>query len=152
MSDDRQTASVCPPAHQPIADDDIAWIVVTLYRDGSGQVSSRSIHLRDEDEAHEVATLLSNYGPTWMLGVGFEDSRLSQARYGMSRAEADETDRSDAGQRLLDAYDTLYSLGLAVVSSTDGGLPPTLASLGALQRFYRRPGPAASALDPESQQ
>jgi hypothetical protein len=79
MSD---VAPVCPPQHQPVTDEEIAWVVVTLHRNGMGQVDARSVHLRDEGEAHDVATLLAKYGPTWMLGVGFEDTNLSQCRYG----------------------------------------------------------------------
>ena len=73
----------CPPEHKPIDDEEIAWVVVTLHRDGIGRVSSRSVHLRNEDEAHEVATLLCEYGPTWMLGVGYPDDHpdLRAARY-----------------------------------------------------------------------
>lgn len=71
--------TICPPEHKSIEDEEIAWVVVTLNRDGMGQVNARSVHLRDEGEAHDVATLLSGYGPTWMLDM----AELHKSRYGV---------------------------------------------------------------------
>lgn len=73
----------CPPEHKPVTDDEIAWLVVTLYRDGMGQVCARCVHVRSEGEAHQMGELLEHYGPTWVLDL----PELSQQRYDLLKED-----------------------------------------------------------------
>lgn len=65
-----------PIPTDPIADDEIGHLIVVLRRGGlAGGIEALALHLDDEGVAHEVATLLSEFGPTWLIQLYEADSK-----------------------------------------------------------------------------
>ena len=68
-----------PPSPARIGDDEIAHVVVVLQRTGLG-LAAHALHLADEGVAHDVATVLAEFGPTWLIGL-YDDPEMDRKRY-----------------------------------------------------------------------
>lgn len=75
-SDEAHAAAI--KAKEPIGDDEIAHLVVVLRRTGLG-VEPLAVHLRDEGEAHDVANVLADFGPTWLIRLYEAESKRYRA-------------------------------------------------------------------------